>query len=103
MDGVEWHNAQKSVPFTLKEAALFFENGSHKNMDKMITVSAPEAIRIQRVIARDQSNEAAVKARINKQLPEAEKIKQSDFVIYNDGSQSLILQVIDIYSKLKKV
>jgi len=102
LDGVQWHNAQKAVPFTLKEAALFFENGSYKSMDKMITVSAPEAIRIERVIARDQTDEAAVKARISKQLPDNEKVKRSDYVIHNDGSQSLILQVLEIYSKLSK-
>lgn len=99
-DGKTWHNNQKDVPFTLKEAALFFENGSYKKMDKMITVTAPEALRIQRVIARDQTSEAAVKARINKQLPDAEKVKKSAFVIYNDGSQSLILQAIKIYKAL---
>jgi len=100
-DGVSWHNHQKDVPFTLKEAALFFENGTYKKMDKMITVSAPEALRIQRVIKRDQTNEKAVKARINKQLPDAEKINKSDFVIYNDGNQSLILQAITIFQALK--
>ena len=99
-DGAEWNKQQKDVPFTLKEAALLFESGSYKSLDKMITVTAPESLRIQRVMARDQTDEASVKARIDKQLPEAEKVKLSDFVINNDGTQSLILQVLDIYSKL---
>ena len=103
MDGINWHHTQKNVPFTLKEAALFFENGSYVLMDKMITVTAPEALRIQRVIARDKTSVEAVKARINKQLPEAEKVKKSDFVIVNDGKHSLILQVLDIYKQLEKV
>ncbi len=102
LDGEQWHQNQKEVPFTLKEAALFFENGSYTQMDKMITVVAPEDIRIQRVISRDNTNAEAVKARINKQLPDSEKVKLSDFVIQNDGSQSLILQVLPIFSTLKK-
>lgn len=102
LDGEQWHAQQKDVPFTLKEAALFFENGSYQHMDKMITVTAPESIRIQRVIARDQSTAAAVKARIDKQLPDSEKVAKSDFVIHNDGSQSLILQVTELYAILKK-
>ncbi len=101
LDGLDWHKNQANAPFTLKEAALFFENGTYSQMDKMITVTAPENIRIQRVIERDQTNETAVKARIDKQLPESKKVALSDFVINNDGTQSLILQVIDIYSKLK--
>jgi dephospho-CoA kinase len=100
-DGESWHEAQKDVPFTLKEAALFFENGSNQFMDKMICVTAPEQIRIKRVMERDNTTEAAVLARMNKQLPESEKVQQSDYVIYNDGSQSLISQVWSIYSDLK--
>lgn len=103
LDGNQWHEAQKNVPFTLKEAALFFENGSYKFMDKMICVAAPEALRIQRVIDRDQTTEAAVKARIDKQLPEKQKVERSDYVIDNDGSKSLVLQVWEIYTQLKNI
>lgn len=101
-DGEQWHKAQSDVPFTLKEAALFFENGSYVNMDKMITVTAPEALRIQRVIARDKTTEEAVKARIDKQLPDAQKVSLSHFIINNDGQHSLILQVLDIYKSLQE-
>ncbi|MFT5168378.1 MAG: dephospho-CoA kinase [Saprospiraceae bacterium] len=101
LDSEIWNSEHGTVPFTLKEAALFFENGSYVKMDKMITVTAPESLRIQRVIARDHTDEASVKARIDKQLPESEKVKLSDFVINNDGSQSLILQVLAIYNQLR--
>ena len=99
-DGERWHFAQKGVPYTLKEAALFFESGNYKAMDKMITVFAPEETRIQRVVARDQSEPAAVRARMNSQMPEEEKMRRSDFVIYNDGSRSLVLQVLEIHRQL---
>lgn len=101
-DGNDWHEQQGDVPYTLKEAALFFENGTHKLMDYMITVTAPESMRIQRVIARDNTTTAAVKARIDKQLPESEKVRQSDFIIKNDSQHSLILQVINIHRTLEK-
>jgi dephospho-CoA kinase len=100
-DSEKWHLEQKNVPFTLKEAALFFENRSYTQMDKMITVTAPKTLRIKRVMERDKIDEAAVKARMDKQLPESEKVKLSDFVINNDGTQSLIIQVMDIYNLLK--
>ncbi|MEN0005983.1 MAG: dephospho-CoA kinase [Bacteroidota bacterium] len=99
-DSLAWHNAQQEVPYTLKEAALLYESGSYKALDKIITVTAPEAIRIERVMKRDQVEEAAVRARMEKQLPETYKVEQADFVIHNDGTQSLITQVLAIHQQL---
>ena len=99
-DGNDWVKMQKNVPYTLKEAALTFEGGGHKFLDKVITVFAPKEIRIDRVIARDNTSREAVEARINKQMPDEEKVKLADFVIYNDGEQGLIEQVLAIHKKL---
>ena len=100
IDGLEWHNGQKNVPYTLKEAALFFENGSYKSLDKTITIFAPKEVRIERVMERDSVKREAVEARIDKQMPDEEKVKLADFVIYNDGEQSLIKQVLNIHKQL---
>ena len=102
-DGNEWARMQKDVPYTLKEAALTFEGGGHKFLDKVITVFAPKEIRIQRVVERDKTSREAVEARINKQMPDEEKVKLADFVIYNDGEQSLIQQVLAIHKELLKL
>ncbi len=99
-DGQDWHLSQKNVPYTLKEAALIFESGSFKDLDKVITVFAPKEVRIERIIARDHISREAVEARIDKQMPEEEKIALADFVIYNDGRQSLIKQVYAIHEQL---
>ena len=101
-DGVDWHNAQAGVPYTLKEAAILFESKGHLQMDKSILVVAPEAIRIERVMQRDNTTEAAVKARIDKQMPDAEKIKLADFIILNDGKAPLVPQILKIHDKLCK-
>ena len=99
-DGVRWHCAQENVPYTLKEAALLFESGNYKQLDKVITVFAPEELRIRRVMERDQISAGEVRARMDKQMVEEEKIKRSDFVIYNDEEHSLIQQVLDIHRTL---
>jgi dephospho-CoA kinase len=99
-DGLQWHQRQKDVPYTLKEAALLFEAGSYRQLDRLICVVAPEDLRIQRVMQRDQVERAAVLARMQKQWPQAKKAKRSDFIIYNDGSQSLIQQVLRVHKKL---
>lgn len=97
--GEEWMQKQNAA-YTLKEAALFFESGSNKNMDVMIGVSAPLHLRIQRTMKRDQISEAAMLERISKQMNEEEKMKRCDFIIINDDKTSVIEQVMDIHQKL---
>jgi dephospho-CoA kinase len=99
LDGEQWHDAQTQVPYTLKEAALLFESGGNRFLDKIITVVAPVETRIERVLLRGGGTmkRSDVEARIAKQLPDEEKVKQSDFVIYNDGSQALIPQILEIH------
>ena len=99
-DGVDWHNAQEEVPYTLKEAALLFEGKGHLLLDKIILVVAPEETRISRVMSRDNTTKEAVQDRINKQLPDAEKIKLADFIILNDGVAPLVPQILKIHDKL---
>ena len=102
-DGLDWHNAQESVPYTLKEAAILFESKGHLQMDKTILVVAPEQIRIERVMKRDKTTVEAVQARIDKQLPDAEKIKLADYIILNDGKAPLVPQILKIHDKLRGV
>lgn len=98
----QWHQekAELGVPYTLKEAALLIESGGHRFVDYLIVVSAPEALRIQRVMQRDQLTEKQVRARIRGQMPEAEKLKLADFVLLNDGEQMLLPQIWKIHQEL---
>jgi dephospho-CoA kinase len=102
VDSFKWQQEQfeRQVPYTLREAALLFESGSYKHVEKVIVVSAPEDIRIARVIARDHTDEISVKQRIDKQMPEDEKVSRADYVIQNDGQTSLIDQVLAIHRQL---
>lgn len=95
--GEQWA-AEQSGPYSVKEAALLFESGSYKALDYVILVSSPLAMRVERVVERDQTTPEAVMARVDKQLAEEEKIKRADFVIYNDERHSLIAQVYAIHS-----
>lgn len=92
-----WQKAQKNVAYTLREAALLVETGTHKSLDKFIVVTAPLELRIARVMARDSLTREAVEARISRQLPEEDKVKLADFIIKNDGSESLVQQVLTIH------
>ncbi len=97
--GQEWVMRQ-TTPYILKEAAIFFESGSYKEMDKMIGVYAPYALRLQRAMQRDQVAEATVKQRMAQQMDEDEKMKRCDYIIANDGSKSIIEQVLQLHQTL---
>ena len=100
-DGLAWQQAWQGVPYTLKEAALLYESGSYRLLDKIIVVSAPLELRIARVMARDDCSREAVLERIARQMPQEEKEARADFVLYNDGVQMLIPQVLRIHRTLK--
>ena len=99
-DVEKWMQRYSDSDYVIKEAALLFETGSNKQLDKIICVTAPLELRIKRVIERDQTTAEAVKERIANQWSEEEKINASDFIIYNDGSTPLIRQVLQIHEKL---
>ena len=81
---------QKNSKYVLKEAALLFESGSNKSLDYVITVSCSEELRIKRVLKRDpQRNVQDIKNIISKQWPEKLKIKESDFIIDNNGDEMI--------------
>jgi len=90
---------EQSAPYTVKEAALFFESGSAAGIDYIIGVYAPQHLRIQRVMQRDNATREEILARINKQIDEEMKMKLCDFVVVNDEQQLLIPQVVALHEK----
>jgi dephospho-CoA kinase len=94
--------AKQSSPWVIEEAAIIFESGIDKNLDAVIVVSAPEELRIQRVMARDGVTEASVRERIKNQISEEERRKRADYIIENDNTQLLTPQALDIIKKLTK-
>ena len=92
-----------NAPYILKEAALLFESGSYQLCDKNIVVIADEAIRLQRVVNRDGVTQDQVKARMDKQMSDDEKVKMADYLIRNDNSQSIILQVLALHQQFLNI
>ena len=101
-DNQSWNEvlAKKGYPYTLKEAALLVETGSYRTLDKLIVVSAPEEDRIKRVMERDGSTEEQVLARIKAQMPEEQKVKYADYIIFNDRIMDLVPEVTKIHIDL---
>ncbi|MFN0013872.1 MAG: dephospho-CoA kinase [Saprospiraceae bacterium] len=97
-----WHDQQTlgGCAYTIKEAALMVESGSHRLLDVLVVVTAPEDVRVRRVMERDGVSEAAVLARLHSQMPEADKAALADFRIVNDGQHLLVPQVWAVHRTL---
>ncbi|WP_075601782.1 dephospho-CoA kinase [Saccharicrinis aurantiacus] len=97
----KWYQ-QQTAPYILKEAAILFESGAYKTVDKIITVTAPIEIRVKRVIERDGISKEEILDRINNQMNDAEKIARADEVIYADDTHLVIPQILEIDKRLRK-
>lgn len=100
-DFEQWVNGQPAVPYVLKEAALLHETGAASQLAATIVVTAPADVRVQRVVKRDPQRSAeAVRAIIQNQMPDEEKVKRGDYVIRNDETTLVIPQVLEIHRQL---
>jgi len=102
-DSSSWHLSMAGAGhgYTIKEAALMVESGAYRFLDYLVVVTAPENVRIQRVMQRDGMLESEVRARIQSQMPEAEKVALAHFTIINDGLNALVPQVWDLHKRFK--
>jgi dephospho-CoA kinase len=102
-DFMNWCGAYQEHPYIIQEAAIIFESGVEKLFDKIILVSCPKEIAIERVIKRDGVDGNSVLQRMRFQMEDAVKAKRSDFVIVNSGSEMVIPQVLSIHAKLSEI
>lgn len=95
----QWRERQQA-PYVVNEAAILVETGGHKAMDHLVVVTAPEADRIARVMARDGVTEQQVRARLNNQITDAERNAAAHSTLVNDGRSLLIPQVVALHERL---
>ncbi|MDA3852986.1 MAG: dephospho-CoA kinase [Bacteroidales bacterium] len=100
-DQEAWSKKQSS-PIVFKEAAILFESGTYRSVDKVICVVAPEITRIMRVMKRDGATAAQVQERISNQWADEKKAALSDFIIHADEQQLVIPQALAILKQLEQ-
>ncbi len=94
----QWLAQRKSEKYVLKEAALLFETDTYKALNKVIVVSAPVNMRVNRVLARDNHrSESQILAIMKNQMDESEKVKRADYIIINDETHLVIPQVLELH------
>lgn len=78
------------VELLVHEAALLFEAGGDAHVDYVAVVTAPDDVRIERVMQRDDTTERAVRDRMQHQLPQEEIRDRADFVIPNNADKEAL-------------
>ncbi len=95
--------AEQHTPYVVMEAAILAETGGHSAFDRIVVVSAPEALRMQRVMQRDGAGEPEVLARMRNQATEEQRLAVADHVIINDDTRLVIPQVITLHDTLRAI
>lgn len=97
----KWTKKQ-NAPYCIKEAAILFENGSYKDCNFTILVTAPLNVRIDRVLLRDHTSKKEIEDRINNQWSDEIKIKLADAVIENIDMSTTKYKVNKLHLMLLK-
>lgn len=97
---LDWCNDQDS-PYVIHEAAILFESGFYKLMDKTIAVVADQNQRISRVLKRDNLSPELVMERIKNQWTDEERIKLADYLISNNDDELIVPQIVELDKKIR--
>ncbi len=99
----KWAETHRDKKYILFEAAILFESGTYKHLDKIITVTAPEKLRIERVMAYKNYSREMINNILKNQLPEKKKTKQANYIIVNDNKTLILPQILNIHNKLLNI
>jgi len=100
LDFEKWLIANSNSPLIIKESAILFESGSYKDCDAIISISAPQELRIQRVLDRDCLTYEEVISRINNQWTDEMRKNKSDYVVDNQDIEKACAQTEKIIKLL---
>src|SRR4030042_6645923 len=98
----EWLKKQDS-PYAVMEAAILFESGAYRMMDRIVTVVTPMEERIERLVKGNKLTREQVTERIKNQIDDESRIKQSDYVIFNSENDTVIPATLGIHREMLKL
>jgi dephospho-CoA kinase len=86
------------------DAALMIESGGYRRFDKLIVVHCRPEVQLERLMLRNGLSREEAQARIDAQMPQAEKQRYADFLIdTSDGFESTRNRTIEVYNSLRKL
>lgn len=92
--------SKQNAPYVIKEAAILFESGGADQCDTVILVTAPEEIRVNRVLKRENTDAEAVKSRMKYQWSDEKKLPLADFVIDNIDWDQTLKKIEEVHKSL---
>ena len=98
----EWLKKQDS-PYAVMEAAILFESGAYRMMDRIVTVVTPMEERIERLVKGNKLTREQITERIKNQIDDESRIKRSDYVIFNSENDIIIPAILGIHSEMLKL
>jgi dephospho-CoA kinase len=98
----EWLKKQDS-PYAVMEAAILFESGAYRMMDRIVTVVTPMEERIERLVKGNKLTREQITERIKNQIDDESRIKQSDYVIFNSENDTIIPAILGIHREMLKL
>lgn len=82
------------------ESAILYESGMDKLVNRVIVVTAPQEVRIQRVMQRDRISREKVLEWMSRQWSQDEIRQRADYEIINDGQADLNEQIEQLLTSL---
>lgn len=98
-----WLKNNEKHRYIVKEVAILFESGGYKKCDKIILVTAPEVVRIERVMSRDGVTKEQVLDRMKNQWKDEDKAVLSDYIVVNTDLTAAKKDVDKILKELNKI
>jgi dephospho-CoA kinase len=90
----------QTAPYVIMEAAILFESGASKFVDRVATVVAPVEERVERVIQRNELSREQVMERMKNQMDDESRIKLSDYIINNSENDMIIPAILKIHDDI---
>jgi len=91
---------EQTAPYVIMEAAILFESGASKIVDKVATVVAPVEQKVERIIRRNELSREQVLERMRNQMDDEARIKLSDYVIHNSENDMIIPAILNIHNDI---
>lgn len=100
-DFLRWAERHNDFPLTGMECAILYESGFDATVDKVLLVTAPLELRVQRAVKRDSTQAEQIRKRIKHQWDDTCLANKADFVVLNDEETPLLPQITKMLQQLQ--